>query len=80
MKVTWIISLPVIFADELNLQYDSVGNLITGDGFYREYDGFNHLIRIKSGNSAGSGSGGSMPRRFCSSVTRSGRVTSNGGC
>src|SRR3989344_4020856 len=45
-----IISLPIIFAEELNLQHDSVGNLVTGDGFYREYDGFNHLIRIKQGN------------------------------
>jgi len=47
-----IISLPIIFAQELNLQYDSVGNLVTGDSFYREYDGFNHLIRIKHGNTS----------------------------
>lgn len=45
-----IISLQIIFAQELNLQYDAVGNLVTGDGFYREYDGFNHLIRIRNGN------------------------------
>src|SRR3989344_1703845 len=40
------------FAQELNLQYDAVGNLVTGDSFYREYDGFNHLIRIKQGNTS----------------------------
>ena len=47
-----IISLPIIFAQELNLQYDSVGNLVTGDSFYREYDGFNHLIRMRQGNTS----------------------------
>lgn len=47
-----IVSLPIIFAQELNLQYDAVGNLVTGDNFYREYDGFNHLIRIKQGNTS----------------------------
>ena len=45
-----IVSLPIVFAEELNLQYDAVGNLVTGDSFYREYDGFNHLIRIKQEN------------------------------
>jgi len=47
-----IISLPFIIAQELNLQYDPVGNLVTGDGFYREYDGFNHLLRIRLGNTS----------------------------
>ena len=47
-----IISLPIIFAQELNLQYDAVGNLVTGDNFYREYDGFNHLIRIRQANTS----------------------------
>src|SRR3989338_5409740 len=47
-----IVSLPFVFAQELNLQYDPVGNLVTGDGFYREYDGFNHLLRIRLGNTS----------------------------
>ena len=28
------------------------GNLATGDNKYREYDGFNHLVRIRDGNNA----------------------------
>jgi len=34
----------------LSLTYDDNGNLITGDGKYREYDGFNHLIRVRNGS------------------------------
>ncbi|MBI4451951.1 hypothetical protein HY637_00850 [Candidatus Woesearchaeota archaeon] len=45
-----IISLPFIYADELNLVTDENGNLITGDSFYREYNELNQLIRIRSGN------------------------------
>lgn len=30
------------------------GNLVTGDGYYREYDGSNQLIRIRSGSTASS--------------------------
>ena len=45
-----IISLPIIFAQELNLRYDPVGNLVTGDSFYREYNEFNQLSRIREGN------------------------------
>ena len=47
-----IISLPIVFAQELNLNYDAVGNLISGDNVYREYDGFNHLIRLRQGNTS----------------------------
>jgi len=43
-----IISLPITLAEELNLNYDGVGNLISGDGFIRIYDGFNHLVQIKN--------------------------------
>jgi len=28
------------------------GNLVTGDGYYREYDGLNQLIKIRNGSSA----------------------------
>lgn len=52
LLVYLVVSLPVIFAQELNLQYDAIGNLVTGDGLYREYDGFNHLIRIRQGNTS----------------------------
>ncbi|MBI2140082.1 hypothetical protein HYU14_04100 [Candidatus Woesearchaeota archaeon] len=36
-----VVSLPVAHADTLNLIYDANGNLVTGDGFYREYNSFN---------------------------------------
>lgn len=44
--------MPTAFAEELNLEWDSNGNFVTGDGFYRIYDEFNHLIQIRSGNNA----------------------------
>lgn len=43
-----IISLPIALADELSLNYDSIGNLKSGDGLIRTYDGFNHLVRIQN--------------------------------
>jgi RHS repeat-associated protein len=43
-----IISLPVALAEELNLVYDGVGNLKSGDSLVRTYDGFNHLVRIQN--------------------------------
>lgn len=45
-----VISIPVCFATELNLTYDANGNLITGDGKYRQYNDFNQLIKIWEGN------------------------------
>ena len=47
-----IVSIPIAIAEELNLVYDGVGNLKSGDGLVRTYDGFNHLVRIQndSGN------------------------------
>lgn len=45
-----IISLPVVFAQEINYQTDLNGNLVTGDSFYREYNEFNQLSRIRQGN------------------------------
>ena len=39
-----------IHAQEINYVLDANGNLVTGDGFYREYNGLNQLIRIRQGN------------------------------
>src|SRR3989344_4436976 len=51
--MTLILSIPITFAFELSFVYDGNGNLITGDGKYREYNGFNQLIRVSEGNSIG---------------------------
>jgi len=45
-----VISLPIALSQELNLIYDANGNLVTGDGFYREYNELNQLSRIREGN------------------------------
>jgi len=45
-----VLSIPFIHAENLNLIYDGNGNLVTGDSFYREYDEFNQLIRVREGN------------------------------
>ncbi len=43
--------ISLIFSlSEYNLTYDSNGNLITGDGKYREYNEFNQLVVIRDGN------------------------------
>ncbi len=47
-----VVSLPISSAAELNLIYDGNGNLITGDGKYREYNEFNQLIRVREGNTS----------------------------
>src|SRR3989338_6605992 len=47
-----VISLPVILAEELNLIYDANANLISGDGFVREYNGLNQLVRVKNDSGA----------------------------
>src|SRR3989338_2172298 len=47
-----VLSLPLILAEELNLQYDANGNLISGDGFVREYNGLNQLVQIKNDSGA----------------------------
>ena len=36
-----------------NLIYDLNGNLVTGDGYYREYNELNQLIRIRNSSSNG---------------------------
>jgi len=49
-----IISLPVCFADSISLSYDANGNLVTGDGIYREYNSLNQLWKVRNGsNSSG---------------------------
>jgi len=47
-----IINMPICFATELRLTYDSNGNLITGDGKYRVYNSLNQLWRTYQGNSS----------------------------
>jgi len=45
-------SLPVVHAVELKLSYDANGNLVTGDGKYRVYNGLNQLARVYNGTNA----------------------------
>ena len=46
------ITLPAVHAKQMDLVYDDNGNLVTGDGFYREYNGFNQLVKIWNGSNA----------------------------
>jgi len=49
-----VVSLPAVFSAELSLTYDANGNLVTGDGKYREYNSLNQLWKIYNGsNSSG---------------------------
>ena len=41
----------MVSAQEQNLQFDGNGNLESGDGYCRFYDGFNQLTRVYLGNS-----------------------------
>lgn len=45
-------SMPISSSLQLNLTYDPNGNLIFGDGKYREYNEFNQLVRVREGNSS----------------------------
>jgi len=47
-----IVMLPVCFAAEINLVYDTNGNLVTGDNLYREYNSLNQLVTVRNGSSA----------------------------
>ncbi len=47
-----VVSMPVVFATELNLVYDANGNLLYGDGKYREYNSLNQLVRIRSSDNS----------------------------
>ncbi len=44
--------IPVVHATELNLVYDQNGNLLYGDGKYREYNSLNQLVRIRSSDNS----------------------------
>ncbi len=46
-----IVMLPVCLSQNLNLNYDANGNLISGDGFFRVYNSLNQLSKIYKGNS-----------------------------
>ena len=40
------------FAGNLILQVGGGGNLVTGDGYYREYNGLNQLMKVRLGNTS----------------------------
>jgi RHS repeat-associated protein len=44
--------LPICFSSQINFVRDANGNLISGDGFYRVYNGFNQLWKVYIGNNA----------------------------
>ena len=44
--------LPVCFADQIDLTYDANGNLISGDGKFREYNSLNQLVKVYNGSDA----------------------------
>jgi len=48
--VVLLVSITPISATQYNLIYDDNGNLVTGDGKYREYNNFNQLLRIRNGS------------------------------
>jgi hypothetical protein len=52
--ISVVVSIPIVYSAELSLTYDANGNLVTGDGYYREYNSLNQLARIRNGtNSSG---------------------------
>jgi hypothetical protein len=50
LMIFLIVSMPICFATELSLSYDSNGNLVTGDGKYRTYNSLNQLYRVYNGS------------------------------
>jgi len=44
-----IVSLPICFASEINIQTDANGNVVYDGEYYREYNGLNQLVRIYNG-------------------------------
>jgi|SRR3989344_4296831 len=49
----WLIaSLPVVHAETSNLVTDANGNLISGDGLYREYNSLNQLVNVRNGSTS----------------------------
>lgn len=47
-----VIAVQFASAEQLNLVHDANGNTISGDGFYREYNEFNQLVRIRNGTAS----------------------------
>lgn len=47
-----LVVMSITSAEQINLVRDANGNLVSGDGFYREYNGFNQLARVRFGNNA----------------------------
>lgn len=47
-----VISLPICAASEMNLVWDANGNLISGDGKFRMYNGRNQLTHVFNGTNA----------------------------
>lgn len=47
-----VLSLPFTSAEALSLVYDANGNLVSGDGLYREYNSLNQLSAVYNGSSA----------------------------
>jgi len=46
---TLILIQPMVHAETLNLIYDANGNLVSGDGKYREYNSLNQLAKVYNG-------------------------------
>ncbi|MFH0978131.1 MAG: hypothetical protein V1837_02395 [Candidatus Woesearchaeota archaeon] len=47
----YIHNIMIFYCAQNNLVYDANGNLVTGDGKYREYNSLNQLTRVRQGNS-----------------------------
>ncbi len=47
-----VASIPVVFSSQINLEFDQNGNLISGDGNYREYNSLNQLARVYNGSNS----------------------------
>ena len=47
-----IISMPIAFSEEMHLVVNKNGALVTGDGYFRECNEYNQLIKIYNGSSS----------------------------
>jgi RHS repeat-associated protein len=47
-----VVSLPIVHAENLNLVTDANGNLVTGDGLFREYNSLNQLVNVRNGSNS----------------------------
>lgn len=50
LLITAVLLLPIVQAQLTELTYDQNGNLISGDGKFRVYNGFNQLVEIRNGS------------------------------